>query len=52
MAVLCRLLIFTFSIQYLCAFLLDDKTPSPNNVMSDRHYLAVIELLGEETKAR
>ncbi|VDI28242.1 Hypothetical predicted protein, partial [Mytilus galloprovincialis] len=52
MAVLCRLLFFTFSIQYVCAFLLDDKTPSPNTVMSDRHYLAVIELLGEETKAR
>ncbi|CAG2212829.1 unnamed protein product [Mytilus edulis] len=52
MTVLGPLLLYVFSISFACAFLLDDKTPSPNNGLSDKHYIAVIELLGEETKAR
>ncbi|XP_076081726.1 uncharacterized protein LOC143052556 isoform X2 [Mytilus galloprovincialis] len=52
MTVLGRLLLFVFFISFVSAFLLDDKTPPPNNGLSDKHYIAVIELLGEETKAR
>lgn len=36
----------------LRAFLLNDKTTLPSNGISDHHYLAVMELLAEEIKAR
>ncbi|XP_071138738.1 uncharacterized protein [Mytilus edulis] len=52
MAVFGHLLLYVFLIPFLSAFLLDDKTPSPNNGLSDKHYIAVMELLAEETKAR
>lgn len=36
----------------LSAFLLEDKTTAPSNGMSDNHYIALMELLAEEIKAR
>ncbi|VDH92050.1 Hypothetical predicted protein [Mytilus galloprovincialis] len=36
----------------LRAFLLNDQTTLPNNGISDHHYIAVMELLAEEIKAR
>lgn len=51
-----ELLHFLFCIQLLApmfrAFLLNDKTTLPCNGISDHHYLAVMELLAEEIKAR
>ncbi|VDI60945.1 Hypothetical predicted protein [Mytilus galloprovincialis] len=49
------LMLFLFVVLFpskLDTFLLDDKTPAPNNGMSDHHYNAVMELLAEEIKYR
>lgn len=36
----------------ISAFLLEDKTPLPNNGLTDKHYIAVMDLLLEERKNR
>ncbi|CAC5368944.1 ROCK2 [Mytilus coruscus] len=40
------------SVVKVTGFLLEDKTPLPNNDLTDKHYIAVIDLLLEEKKAR
>lgn len=46
------LFICFFSIPSLSAFLLDDKTPLPDNALTDKHYIVLIDSLHEEKMAR
>lgn len=45
------LLIFV-SVVKVMPFLLEDKTPMPNTDLTDKHYIAVVDLLVEEKRAR
>ncbi|CAC5420839.1 unnamed protein product [Mytilus coruscus] len=44
--------LFIVSTFDISAFLLEDKTPLPNNDLTDKHYIAVMDLLLEERKER
>ncbi|CAG2187059.1 unnamed protein product [Mytilus edulis] len=52
MAVLNLYWIGLFCVPFLNGFLLDDKTPTPNTKITDDHFISVIKLVAEETKAR
>lgn len=52
MAVLNLYWIGLFCVPFFERFLLDNKTPQPNSETTDEHYISVIKLVAEETKAR
>lgn len=45
-------LLFVISLLEVMPFLLEDKTPMPNTDLTDKHFIAVVDLLLEEKKAR
>ncbi|CAG2237639.1 unnamed protein product [Mytilus edulis] len=52
MAVLNLYWIDIFCVPFLNGFLLDEKTPTPNTKITDDHFISVIKLVAEETKAK
>lgn len=44
--------LFVISVEQVTSFLLEDKTPMPNTDLTDKHYIAVVDLLVEEKRAR